>query len=576
MDNPGRADLVAWERDRPSDFYSATPNLARVLEVHAGTRRLIAMEARLRDFGGRVATVVDPAVATMERHRQFPAHIPRDAVGHPVEAIEFHPAYAEVGREVWGSGILAGQADGPDAFEQAALFYLLTHAGEGGHACPVVCTAGLARALQNRASPEIKARYLPRLLETDYERCQRGSQFLTEVQGGSDVGANLTHAVPDPDVEGAWRLTGEKWFCSVADADLFAVTARPAGAPAGTRGLGCFLVPRRLDDGSLNGLRIRRLKDKLGTRILATGEIEFDGSLAWPIGAIEEGFRVAVEELLDTSRWLNAIGACAIMRRAYLEAASFARHRSAFGHPIGRYPLVRQNLAHMKVDEQAGLASTMELTWLIDRIDRGDADAGDIAWHRLLVNANKYLTSITATDVVHRAIEVLGGNGTIEDFSPLPRLYRDAVVFESWEGSHNVLCAQVQRDCAKLGLLDPVFARLRERLQAVTGSLSTDAASVAKTLDGLEGRMHTSTADEAHGAVHFRRQLDTLMRVIQAAGLLREADADLRDRRDSEKPDVAACFIRTHLIPGYDPEADDDYSARIDRIVAAETDVPAG
>jgi acyl-CoA dehydrogenase len=577
MDNPGRAELVEWERDRPRDFYAATPNLARTLEVHAGTRRLIAMEARLRDFGTSVATVIDPAVATMERHRQFPAHVPRDAVGHPVEAVEFHPAYTEVGREVWGSGILAGQADGQDAFEQAALFYLLTHAGEGGHACPVVCTAGLARALRNRASPEIKARYLPRLLSPDYERCQRGSQFLTEVQGGSDVGANLTEAVPDAEVEGAWRLTGEKWFCSVADADLFAVTARPADGPAGTRGLGCFLVPRHLDDGSLNGFRIRRLKDKLGTRVLATGEIEFDGALAWPIGAIEEGFRIAVEELLDTSRWLNAVGACAIMRRAYLEAASFARHRSAFGHRIARFPLVRQNLARMKVEEQAGLASTMELTWLIDRIDRGDADADDIAWHRLLVNANKYLTSIAATGVVHRAIEALGGNGTIEDFSPLPRLYRDAVVFESWEGTHNVLCAQVQRDCAKLGLLGPVFARLREWLEEVSGSpLSTDAASVAKALDELEGRMRTSIDDADHGAVHFRRQLHTLVRAIQAAALLREAHADLRGRRDSEKPDVAAFFIRSHLTPDYDPEADPDYSARIGRIVAPETDVPRG
>ena len=126
-------------------------------------------------------------------------------------------------------------------------------------------------------------------METDYDECQRGSQFLTEEHGGSDVGANLTRAVRDGD---DWRLHGEKWFCSVADADVFAVTARPDGAPEGTRGIGCFLVPRTVD-GRANGFTIRKLKDKLGTRALATGEIVFDGAVAYPIGALEDGFKIA-------------------------------------------------------------------------------------------------------------------------------------------------------------------------------------------------------------------------------------------------------------------------------------------
>ncbi len=183
--------------------------------------------------------------------------------------VRFHPAYAQAGRAVWASGILAAEP-----FEQAGLFFLLTHAGEGGHACPVTCTAGLIRALRLHGSDELRERFLPPLLETDYDACQRGSQFLTEEHGGSDVGANLTRAVRDGD---AWRLHGEKWFCSVADADLFAVTARPEGAPEGTRGIGCFLVPRTVD-GRANGFTIRKLKDKLGTRALATGEIVFDGA----------------------------------------------------------------------------------------------------------------------------------------------------------------------------------------------------------------------------------------------------------------------------------------------------------
>ena len=375
--------------------------------------------------------VVDPAVEECER---TPPRLDGDG------EIEFHPAYHRAGRAVWASGIV-----GAPAREQASLFYELSHAGEGGHGCPVVCTAGLVRALKTAASDELRERFLPPLLETDYELAQRGAQFLTERHGGSDVGANRVEAVQDGD---AWRLHGEKWFCSVADADQFVVTARPRGAPDGTRGIGCFLVPR---EGG--GFRIRRLKDKLGTRSLATGEIEFEGAVAYPLGPLEDGFKTAVS-VLNTSRWLNAVGSTGLMRRAYLVASDFAREREAFGGPIDRFPLVRENLAVMRSEEAAARASTAHVTELVARIDEGAASEEDVMWHRLLVNANKVVTSLAATKVVRRGIETLGGNGTIEDFSPLPRLWRDAIVFESWEGSHNVLCAQVLRDLERFDAVD--------------------------------------------------------------------------------------------------------------------------
>ena len=338
VEQPGRNDLSAWWEARPTNYFDATPNLARVLNRWAGEAAREKMEPALREFGATVATVVEPAVVTLEGHREFPVHTPYDGIGRPLEAIEFHPAYQVAGRAIWGSGMLAGGREGPRPFELAALFYLLTHAGEGGHACPVVCTAGAIRALEHRGSPELRDRFLPGLHERDYRSCLRASQFLTEVQGGSDVGANVTRATPDPEVADGWRLSGEKWFCSVADADLFVVTARPDGAPDGTRGLGCFLIPRSVDGATPNGFRIRRLKNKLGTRAMASAEIDFDGALGWPIGPVGEGFHVAVEELLNTSRWLNAVGSTGIMRRAFLEAASFARHRRAFGRVRGVLP----------------------------------------------------------------------------------------------------------------------------------------------------------------------------------------------------------------------------------------------
>jgi acyl-CoA dehydrogenase len=437
--------------------------------------------------------------------------------------VEFDEAYHRAGRAVWATGIV-----GAGAVEQAALFYEIAQAGEGGHACPVVCTAGLVRALRTQASDELRERFLPPLLEADYDRAQRGAQFLTERHGGSDVGANRVEAVPHG---GGWRLHGEKWFCSVADADQFLVTARPRGAPDGTRGIGCFLVASA--DG---GFRIRKLKDKLGTRALATGEIEFEGAAAYPLGPLEDGFRIAVS-VLNTSRWLNAVGSSGLMRRAWRVASDFAAEREAFGQVIAEFPLVRENLAVIKSETEAAAASTAELTALVDRIDRGEATEEDVAWHRVLVNANKFVTSLAATKVARRAIETLGGNGTIEDFSPLPRLYRDSIVFESWEGAHNVLCAQVLRDLARFGAADLAIERATAPPEVAAG-------------------LRRAVSDPEWGALHGRRQLDRLVRAVQVAAL-----------RESE-PASAELLERRHLTPGWQPEADPDYPDLIERTLA--------
>jgi acyl-CoA dehydrogenase len=475
-------------------------------------------------------SVVEEAVAEAERHP------PQLVEGR----VEFHPAYHRAGRAIWATGVV-----GASAVEQADLLYRLSQAGEGGHICPVVCTAGLVRALRARASAELRERFLPPLLETDYDRAERGAQFLTERHGGSDVGANRVEAVPDGD---AWRLFGEKWFCSVADADQFVVTARPRGAPPGTRGLGCFLVPR-----AGGGFRIRRLKDKLGTRALATGEIEFEGAPAYSLAPLEEGFKTAVG-VLNTSRWLNAVGSAALMRRAFDVAWEFARDREAFGGPIARFPLVRENLAVMKTEAEAALASTQAVTDFVACIDAGDATEEDVIAHRVLVNANKFVTSITATGVVRRGIEALGGNGTIEDFSPLPRLYRDAIVFESWEGTHNVLCAQVVRDLARFDAVDLALERVRGVLADAPGGEQVEAA-----LQDLEPRMRRAVSDEAFGALHFRRQLNRFMRALQTACLLENGNEA-----------AAALHARRHLVQGYDPEHDPDYPELIERVLASE------
>jgi acyl-CoA dehydrogenase len=483
-------------------------------------------EAATTDF----MSVVEDAVGELERNP------PRLVEGR----VEFHPAYHDAGRAIWATGVI-----GAEPREQASLLYRLSQAGEGGHTCPVVCTVGLVRALRSRASEELRRRFLPPLLETDYDRAQRGAQFLTERHGGSDVGSNRVEAVPDGD---AWRIHGEKWFCSVADADQFVVTARPRGAAAGTRGLGCFLVPR-----AGGGFRIRRLKDKLGTRALATGEIDFDGAPAYALGPLEEGFKTAIG-VLNTSRWLNAVGSAGLMRRAYDVASDFAREREAFGSPIVHFPLVRENLAVMKSEAAAALASTHEVTELVACIDAGEASEEDVVVHRLLVNANKFVTSLAATRMCRRGIETLGGNGTIEDFSSLPRLYRDAIVFESWEGTHNVLCAQVLRDLVRFDAVDLVLERTRGVLPDVD-----EAEVVDQALRELEPRLRRSVSDETFGALHFRRQLATLMRAVQTASLLAEG-----------RQPAAVLHAGRYLVHGYDAERDPEYPDLLERVLGDE------
>ena len=294
------------------------------------------------------------------------------------------------------------------------------------------------------------------------------SQFLTEVQGGSDVGANAVRATPVGDHDGGpgtpWTISGEKWFCSNADADVFLVTARVADPGTGTKGLGLFLIPRLREDGAVNGFRIRRLKDKLGTRSMASGEIDFTQSRATALGPVEDGFRNVMELVITTSRLFNAAGCAAHARRAWVVASTYAQHRTAFGQPIGRYHLVAETLAWIRADATACLASTLMLAGLQEQIDDGSISDTDADFFRVAVNLNKLQTSVLAHEAVNRGIEVLGGNGAIESFSVLPRLLRDNVVYENWEGSHNVLRAQVLRDCARLGVHRGFFDALAARL----------------------------------------------------------------------------------------------------------------
>ena len=558
----------AWRASYPADLYGSDAAL-RLLNRRglAGDQaRLDALESDATAFGRAVVDVIGPATQRYEHRSHLPELQRYDADGRAIEAVRFDPSYHEAGRAVWASGAVAHSGTPGRAFEQATLLYLLSTEGEAGHACPATCTIGLARALRRRGDDAVRERFLTPLLERDYDRVERGSQFLTEVQGGSDVGANAS--VAEPLGDGRYRVTGEKWFCSVADAQQFLLTARVAGGPAGTKGLGCFVMPREID-GHPNGFRIRRLKEKLGTRGLASGEIDLDGAIAWPIGPVDEGFKTAVGVVLNTSRWATALGSVGIMRRAFLEASGFARARTAFGRPIAEFPLVRSLVARMKAEWLGSLHATWMLTGFDDAIDAGTADEETTLLHRFLVNANKFHASIEATAVVRDGIEVFGGNGTIEEFSVLPRLYRDAIVYESWEGTHNVLVNQVLNDSRRLPLMRALHARLASMLDAAASADGAAAATIARdVLDKAVEGAARSVDDPAYGAAHFRTYLTRLMVVTQVAVLLDTASDG--GATASELVAAADHLARNRLDPGYRAETDDAYAERVDAVLGSD------
>lgn len=547
-----RRDLTAWRESLPIDPYVYDTEVAALNRSRLDRTRFERLSRAASDFAREVVSVVGPAAARYEHPSHLPELVSYDPLGHRVEEVRFDEAYHRSGTVVWKSGVVALSGTPGRAYEQATLLYLLSQEGEAGHVCPAACTIGLARALRRRAADAVRDRFLPPLLLEDYGRAERASQFLTEIQGGSDVGANASRAVRQSD--GTYLISGEKWFCSVADADQFLLTARPLGAPPGTEGLGCFVVPRRVG-GAPNGFSIRRLKDKLGTRGMASGEIDFRDAVAWPIGPVEEGFKTVVEIVLNTSRWITAIGSAGMMRRALLEATAYARHRQAFGRSIADYPLVREALAEMRLGWLGALRLVWLLTDLEDRIDAGTADDSDVLFHRFMVNATKYVTSVRASRVVRLGIEVLGGNGTIEDFSVLPRLCRDAVVYESWEGTHNVLVAQILRDLGKLAIVDVVRTRTTEMLEA-SGGEAVEIAGAALT-DALGG-VAKCVDDPEFGATHFRRLLDRLMYAVEVGVLERNATAGSAAAAD--------LLARQRLMPGYRPDEDPDFEKRVDAL----------
>ncbi len=569
-----RRDLGQWRELQPTNIFTSDRQLQRLAERFLGAESFAKHRPHFERFGAVVAGPLDDAAVVNNQVGNTPKLERWSPYGHRTESIAHHPSYDACGEAIYEDGeVIAAYGDDHPNSRALALFYLSSHAGEAGHNCPVACTAGVVKAVGAAGSDALRERYLPGLLTADYSDRLDGAQFVTEVQGGSDVGANAVLAEPDGEALGTtrWRIRGEKWFCSNADADLILMTARvagPAGSLDGTRGLGLFLVPRLLDNGQVNHFHLRRLKDKLGTRSMPSAEIDFDGAVAYAVGPVSRGFSTLMKTVINTSRIYNTVGCAGIARRARLVATAYARSRRAFGNPIADFPLVQEMIASMRATGQAVTAGALLLANALDRQARGELSAAELQWLRVATNLAKMRSCQHSHRVVLTAIETLGGNGAIESFSVLPRLLRDNIVYENWEGTHNTLIAQTVRDFGKHKLHEGLFSTLKAQLttgvDAVDAVLEPARAALAELQDALGPIADAGDPNVAALMLrpHAERLADVFFAAAFGADIASEPDAATQAADRETLTFFIDRFVRARPV-----SVDPDYVERV-RVIA--------
>jgi acyl-CoA dehydrogenase len=552
---------------RGLDFYHSDRSLKALLGLYLPQAELAHMAPCFERLGGHVGGRLDDLAR--EADRTPPRLEPRDRQGEDRQSIVKAPAYRDMERLAFGELALAAVSHRPalgwprplSAASKYALTYLFAQS-EFGLLCPVSMTDSLTRTIRRFANPELIDRYLPGLLAEDPESQLQGAMFMTERFAGSDVGATETRAVRCGD---HWLLHGDKWFCSNADADLALVLARPEGAPAGTAGLGLFLMPRTLPSGEPNRYRIVRLKDKLGTRAMPSGEIVLEGAAAWLVGDLGQGFK-QMTEMVNQSRLSNGVRSTGMMRRAVHEALTVALGRRAFGERLIDLPLVRRQLIKMILPAEEALSVALFTADCLDRADAGEAEAQTL--RRILTPLIKLRACRDARKVAGDAMEMRGGNGYIEEWIE-PRLLRESHLGSIWEGTSNIIALDVARAASKAGA-HRVLAR---RLQPMIASASAPvAAALAERLEAVLALIERAAGRD--GDARAARQAGTGLYHVTAAALFAHEAERLGD---PVRLDLAR-LVLAHKLVARDPLAvsspDDEAAADrvIDGLVAARRD----
>lgn len=443
-------DFLQW-RDS-ADFYGEDTFFQKVLKCYAKDQ-WPELDRVARDISTKVSfrwkTLSEQAAVPEKR----PYMMHYDGHNHRIDRIVRPMETLALEKEIFAEKLFS---DAASPLEKLVKMYLIYQLGESCIGCPLTCTEGLVALLEYYAdTPELK-KILAHCKEGSGDDIAIGSQFLSEIQGGSDVPANLVEAV---EKEGEWRLYGDKFFCSATHADYAVVTAKPKGSEK----VALFIVPAWLDGNKEKEIRnsytINRIKWKMGTSELTTAEISYNGAVAYPVGPLDKGLANVVGIVLTYSRLTVGITSASFMARALREAKEYSKKRSAFGLAIGSFPLVKFQLDQMEHFSNRTVAGTFKLYKAFLSLDDGLKTNADEPMElkmkrfniRELIMLQKITSAWDCTDVLRIGMSIFGGHGVMEDFSSLPRLYRDAAINELWEGPRNVLLTQIHRDFQRAG-----------------------------------------------------------------------------------------------------------------------------
>ncbi|WP_442595263.1 acyl-CoA dehydrogenase family protein [Parapusillimonas sp. JC17] len=462
---PSALPLIKIPDGHGRNLYDTDRDLPGLLRLYLSAAEAEHFLPHLRRLGKVAGERLDDLAMLADKYT--PQLSTRTRAGEEQDEIYKHPAYVELERWAFSEFGLAAASHVPGVLGwheplppvvKYTLFYLFSQT-EFGLTCPVNMTDSLSRTLKKYGSQALIDAYLPKLTSLDFDDLFQGAMFMTEQGAGSDIARTETQALRHGD---SWLLYGDKWFCSNADAEVAMVLARHEGAPEGMAGVSLFLLPRTLSDGSRNHYRILRLKDKLGTRSMPSGEIRFDGAEAYLVGELGRGFQ-QMAEMVNSSRLSNGVRSGALMRRSLTEALYVAHNRRAFGKLLHELPLMRRQLDKMELLTEQARSFGYQVARQLQLADQQDERAAALV--RLLTPIIKFRSCRDARKVAGDAMEVRGGCGYIEEWVEA-RLVRDSHLGSIWEGTSNIVALDVYRACRKVAALDAYESHFGELLDA--------------------------------------------------------------------------------------------------------------
>ena len=543
-----KLDYAAFDGAVGLNWYLVDPNLRFQADRYVQESQREWAEEQLVRWGALCGGPIAQRAEILDKNP--PQLVRYDAWGNEVNQVRHHPAAIDSKRDVWeqGPGALARrEAREVPALLANAFSYLLFQS-DTGIGCATGMTGGVEALVDRFGSPSVRERFLPKLRAPDFEDAWDGAMFMTEVSGGSDLSQSATTARHVRD--DVWALNGSKWFCSNVDAKAIVTLARPEGAAPGVKGLGLFFVPAYREDGSPNGIHIKRVKDKLGTRSVPTAEIDFVDAEAYilsdPRAAETRDSGAAginrMMGMVQGSRFGVAMMGLGIMRRSFVESAIYAAHRPAFGRAIQDHPMVRDTLVNMAVELEAAAALCFTSGQFVG------GSSAERRLYRIMVPLAKFRATRGGVELASQAVEMLGGNGYIENW-PAARQLRDAQCHTIWEGTENVICLDVRRAILREAAHEPLLAKIDEVLGAAEhAQLGETADTVARSRAELGQALdYYLSADEETQRLHARRLTAFMTDVTQAALLIDEAAWELANRGSARKAVVARLFARKRL-----------------------------